>query len=81
MLIGADHYWDIVGDNVIRGKRPTAVNSKQGYILSGPTNKASTNQNTTFSVMKVLSTHREEECDIKKFWNLESLGIKHEEEN
>jgi hypothetical protein len=81
MLIGVDHYRDIVGDKVIRGNGPTAVYSKLGYLLSGPTNKASTNQDTTFSVTKVLSSHKEEVCDIEKFWNLESLGIKHKEEN
>jgi len=36
LLVGADHYWDIVGDNVVRGNGPTAVESKLGYLLSGP---------------------------------------------
>ena len=38
MLIGANHYWDIVEDSVIRGDGPTAVKSKIGYLLSGPMN-------------------------------------------
>ena len=36
LLIGADKYWDIVGNRVIRGDGPTAVQSKIGYLLSGP---------------------------------------------
>ena len=36
LLVGADNYWDIVGDHVIRGNGPTAVDSKLGYLLSGP---------------------------------------------
>ena len=36
MLIGADYYWSIVQDSVIRGDGPTAVPSKIGYLLSGP---------------------------------------------
>ena len=36
MLIGVDHYWDIVEDDIIRGNGPTAMSSKLGYLLSGP---------------------------------------------
>ena len=38
ILIGADHYWDVVGDQVIRGDRPTAIQPKIRYILSGTLN-------------------------------------------
>ena len=36
LLIGVDHYWKLVGNQIIRGDGPTAVNSKLGYLLSGP---------------------------------------------
>jgi len=38
LLKGADHdnYWDIVGNHVIRGNGPMAVDFKLGYLLSGP---------------------------------------------
>ena len=36
LLIEADFYWDLVGNKVIRGPGPTAVESKLGYLLSGP---------------------------------------------
>lgn len=42
VLIGADFYWDIVGEESIRGEDgPTALNSMFGWILSGPTNTGS----------------------------------------
>ena len=36
LLIGADHYWDIVENDIIRGPGPTAAISKIGFLLSGP---------------------------------------------
>ena len=36
LLIGADHYWDIVENDIIRSLGPTAANSKIVYFLSGP---------------------------------------------
>ena len=36
LLIGVDHHWDIVENDIIRGDGPTAVGSKFGYFLSGP---------------------------------------------
>ena len=36
VLIGADFYWSIVQETLIRGPGPTAVNSRLGYLLSGP---------------------------------------------
>lgn len=35
-LIGTDYYWDIVGNHIVRGRGPTAMQSKLGYLLSGP---------------------------------------------
>ena len=40
-MIGLDFYWDVVNEKVIKGDGPTAVNSKIGYLLSGPINKSS----------------------------------------
>ena len=73
-LIGADYYWQIVGDNIIRGNGPTAVESKIGYLLSGPVNNM--NMPTMSSVFNVLISHKMEECNLEKFWELESLGVK-----
>jgi hypothetical protein len=63
ILIGADFYWDIVGDQVVRGPGPTAVQSKIGYLISGRLN----NSNMHISV--------EEKFDVARFWQLETIGI------
>ncbi|XP_077861471.1 uncharacterized protein LOC144341701, partial [Saccoglossus kowalevskii] len=54
LLLGADHYWQIVEDHVVRGAGPTAVSSKLGYLLSGPSHLNNvTTMNTT--IMKALA--------------------------
>lgn len=35
-LIGVDFYWEIVENHLVRGRGPTAMKSKLGYLLSGP---------------------------------------------
>lgn len=38
VLIGSDYYWDFVTGDSIKGEHgPTAVDSKFGWLLSGPT--------------------------------------------
>ena len=36
ILIGADYYWQFIQDRIVRGDGPTAVESRLGYLLSGP---------------------------------------------
>ena len=36
LLIGADFYWNFIGDHVVRGDGPTAVSYRLGYVLSRP---------------------------------------------
>jgi len=71
LLVGADHYWDIVGDHVIRGNGPTAVDSKLGYLLSGPI--LQTPQSTTTNVMMIMNLN--DDFDLERFWDLESVGV------
>ena len=55
ILIGAQDYWDFIGQNTIRGKTgPVAVSSKLGYILSGPMESNYTSRNTSTNV---INTH------------------------
>ena len=35
LLIGADHYWQVVEDHIVRGQGPTAMKSKLGYRCQG----------------------------------------------
>ena len=73
LLIGADYYWEFMEDKIIRGDGPTAVESKIGYLLSGPTKK-STNEGGS-SMLNILISHKEEEDDLETFWKIESLGV------
>ena len=54
LLIGADHYWDVVGNHIIKGNGPTAMGSKLGYLLSGPLGEA-TPRNTTANILHVAT--------------------------
>ena len=64
ILIGADYYWHFVQDHVVRGNSPTAVQSKLGYLLSGPL-PAKTQCN--FISLHVTTTTSHEACDLEKF--------------
>ena len=45
ILIGADHYYDIVIGEVIRGSAgPVAICSKPGWLLSGPVSFSNNNE-------------------------------------
>jgi hypothetical protein len=74
MLIGADAYWEIVQDRVIRGNGQTAVQSKIGFLLSGPLPVGSHIPTTTSRILLVM-TSPPETSEIERFWKLESLGI------
>ena len=73
VLIGADYYWHFVQDHVVRGKGPTAVQSKLGYLLSGPL--PSRAQITLISLFHVATTSNNGVCDLEKFWQVESSGV------
>lgn len=80
LLIGADYYWNIVGDEVVRGSGPTAVSSKLGYLLSGPTHLKDTSVMTTM-VCKTLAMDAEQDLKLSMFWDLETIGVKDDPQN
>ena len=81
VLIGSDWYWSLVTGRVIRGKSgPTAVHTKVGWILSGPaTNQTPVNLTLSSPIhtLKIDTFKVEPSLDdqLKRFWELESLGI------
>lgn len=79
ILIGANHFWQIVGNRIIRGNGPTAVSSKIGFLLSGPYT-GSTPHVQRNHVMNVM-TAPPPVCDLERFWKLESLGISEKEKD
>ena len=57
-------------DNIVRGKGPTAVSSRLGYLLSGPFNsEPDVSRNIVVSVNSV------ESFDLERFWSVEQLGV------
>ena len=86
VLVGLDSYWNIVTGQVIRGDfGPTAIHTKVGWILSGPATQSEFTVNLTCAsshTLKVEACHSAEvaldDC-LKRFWDLESLGIVSEE--
>ena len=71
LLIGADFYWKIVQDKIIRGDGPTAVESKLGYLLSGPLSSHREGDDIDIFHVGVMGT---EDTNITQFWDVEFTG-------
>jgi len=73
LLIGADYYWQFVGDHIVRGNGPTAMQSKLGYLLSGPlvVSSAPTSDASIFHV----STSVADGNNVPTFWMMESADV------
>ena len=79
LLIGADQYWDIVEDHVIRGNGPTAVGSKLGYLFSGPLDTPT--QGKVYTNIYHVAAQPTPTPDLEQFWNVESAGITPKDES
>ena len=87
VLIGSDYYWELVTGSVCRGTNgPTAVHTKMGWVLSGPSSHCKPDRCAmNLSVTHVLhvETVSESPCalddQLRGFWELESLGVRDEE--
>ena len=83
ILIGSDYYWDIVTGEWTRGESGrTSVNSKFGWLLSGPTNSSLYETNVVSNLIisgEAFLSKTNETDDInnmlKTFWETESIGI------
>ena len=69
MLIGADFYWQVVEDKIICGNGPTAVQSKLGYLLSGPI-PPSLNSTRDLNVFHAVAQPVDDCMVVPKFWKL-----------
>ena len=63
ILVGADYYWTFIQDHIIRGDGPTAVQSRLGYLLSGPLLQ----QSTAVTLVHVNFTAVDSQ-DLDIFW-------------
>jgi len=69
-----DHYWDQFGDHIVRGNGPTAMSSKLGYQLSGPT-LLPRPPSSIVNSLHVIARYDQEECDLSKFWQVEDTAV------
>lgn len=90
ILIGCDYYWQIVTGNMVRtAEGPTAIETTFGWVLSGPAKNITclasynTQLNTSISLridsLPEDSKHVDLEQQLKRFWDLDVLGIQEEE--
>jgi hypothetical protein len=81
VLIGSDSYWNFITGRLIRGRRgPVAIQTKMGWVLSGPVDPAEVSTNLTFNsthTLTIAASQVDSNLDnqLKQFWDLESLGI------
>lgn len=85
VLIGSDFYWKLVTGKIARGwTGPTAIQTKVGWILSGPAQSQHTSVNLTLNsthALRIESYPAEKDLDdrLRRFWELESLGVSDDE--
>ena len=84
LLIGSDYYWNFVTGETKRGEEsPIAVNSKLGWLLSGPINgtvdrSCITHSNLIIDCQNPLFQPSQYDIlanTLKSFWETESIGI------
>ena len=84
ILIGSDHYWNVVTGDVRGDSGPTAISTRLGWVLSGPAHCP--DQCTSFVNIITLHTLKVDsdsqspieeglEATLRQFWDLESLGV------
>ncbi|XP_044180997.1 uncharacterized protein LOC122962152 [Acropora millepora] len=74
VLIGADHYYSFVTGTCKRGENPeslVAVKSYFGWIITGPVDSYSKHT----SAMLTMVENNEVTASLRRFWELESIGI------
>ena len=91
ILIGSDCYWKVVTGEVKRDSRSemVSINTMFGWCLSGrfknKNNKNESNVSLVSSthVMRVACQNNEDQIlnNSNKFWNLDSIGIKDNEQS
>jgi len=79
ILIGADFYRQFIQNRIVCGDGPTAVESKLGYLLSGPLPFSPSAYITCSQALTLSCITEEVDCD--NFWPIESIGATPEKQN
>ena len=83
ILIGSDYYWELMTGEIHRSNTgPVAINTKLGWVLSGPGQPISASLSATSLItVHTLAIGAESfnnddlTNELRSFWELESLGI------
>ena len=87
VLVGSDYYWSIVKGEVVKVEvELMAVNSKIGWLISGPTNECpsedASHTQLAISIPHVAPYDMTEDdqlqSTLKMFWETDSFGTCHE---
>ncbi|XP_003378721.1 conserved hypothetical protein [Trichinella spiralis] len=79
ILIGLDFCGRLLGEKILRGGHddPVAIEKTLGWVVFGPVNPSP----NTISQVNCVQIEKEMERTLKKFWELDCIGIKPQEEN
>ena len=83
MLIGSDHYWQLVTGTVVRGTDdPVAIHTSLGWVLTDPVSVSNGSQMHGHILLKTNSADGKSLNKLlRAFWDLESLGIQDKEQS
>ena len=82
ILVGSDSYWNLVTGEVKRGSSvPAALNTRLGWVLSGPLYQQSAAPSLTVNYVSAHTLRTDTQYvnlddQLSKFWELESIGIR-----
>ena len=87
LLIGSDQYWNLVTGETRRGSSgPVAINTRLGWVLSGPTASSPPEASSACLMTHTLRVDGQPQDSLMlderltSFWELESFGITPEAE-
>ena len=78
ILVESDYYWSLVTGRIQRGQSGlVAIETKVGWVLSGPATLVGGQNHPTILVTHTLHVNclRRLEGQLRSFWDIESLGI------
>ena len=82
VLIGSDHYWDVVTGGIIRGiDGPVAISSNLGWLLLGPSESIGdrTISNLIVEGREIDDGPAQDDTELedrlRQFWDTEAIGI------
>ena len=89
ILVGVDQYWKIANGQMKRGESgPVAMNTRFGWTLFGPVENAPRSESFSQFVLRIDTGRYEMDVNeielsarLRTFWELESIGIKQEEDS